>query len=303
MKQILVFIFITCFLLTGFSQAYRPFPAADAVWRENKTGFQCSCCSDYQIFITGDTLIGAKRYHKLQKTGIRYQEDLMGSCTSSILYHIDEYVGCYRNDTAGKRVYFVPPTTISDTLLYDFDLALGDTSRTYLSGLTGEDWIVTNIDSVLLGGQYHKRFKLNNCYPKTLYLIEGMGSTFGLLSSFICWAPYYEHMYDLQCFKRNNLTVYPYSSAPCSLVSSVDEAVAEGEISVYPNPSTGLINISSNLHSFDLSIFTSTGQLIYREHIKSGSKQFDISGFQPGLYLIQLSENGEPLHKQAILKQ
>jgi hypothetical protein len=303
MKKILTLLILTCFSLISFSQVYRPFPTADAVWKESKTGYQCSCCSDYQIFITGDTLISSTTYHKLQKTGIKYQEDLFGNCTSIIQSNINQYVGCFRNDTTNKRIYYLPPFTTTDTILYDFNLVLGDTIKTYLSGFTGEDWLVTNIDSVLLGSQYHKRFKLNNCFPKTLYIIESMGSTFGLLSPFICWAPYYEHIYDLQCFKMNNLTVYPDSSTVCSLVSSVNEPFIENVISIFPNPTTGQLNITTNLQSYELSIFNSTGQLIQKRKIISNSILLDISDLPTGLYLIQVSENEKQLYKQTIIRQ
>lgn len=303
MKTTISLLLLTCISLTGFGQIYKPFPTSNAMWRESKTGFQCSCCSDYQIFITGDTVVSSTTYHKLQKTGIKYQEDLIGNCTSIIQSIINQYVGCFRNDSINKRVYYVPPFASNDTLLYDFNLDLGDTNKTYLNGFTGEDWIVTNVDSVLFGSQYHRRLKLNNCSPKTLYIIEGMGSTFGLLSPFICWAPFYEHIYDLQCFKLNNQTIYPDSSTVCDLVSSVIESYIDGQVSVFPNPSSGELFITTNLHSYDISIFNATGQLIYKKYVTSNSTQIDISALPTGLYLIQLSENDKRLYKQTIIRQ
>jgi hypothetical protein len=302
MKTLFTFFLLIYFSFTGLAQTYKPFPTSNAVWRESKTGFQCSCCSDYQIFITGDTIISATTYHKLHKTGIKYQEDLIGNCTSIIQSNINQYVGCFRNDSTNKQVYFIPPFTSNDTLLYDFNLELGDTNKTYLNGFTGEDWIVTNIDSVLLGSQYHRRLKLNNCSPKTLFIIEGIGSTFGLLSPFICWAPYFEHIYDLQCFKLNNLTVYPDSATVCILASSVNESFIDGEVSVFPNPSSEKVFITSNFHSYDISIFNATGQLIYKKFMSSNSTQIDISEFPTGLYLIRLSENDKTLYKQTIIR-
>jgi hypothetical protein len=301
MKTSIIYLLLSGISLTGFGQAYQPFPTANAMWRENKTGFQCSCCSDYQITITGDTVINLTTYHKLQKTGIKYQEDLIGNCTSNIQSFINQYVGCFRNDSINKRVYFVPPFSLSDTLLYDFNLSLGDTVKSYLSGFTGEDWVVTDVDSVYLGNQYHKRFKLNNCLPKTLFIIEGIGSTFGLLSPFICWAPYWEHIYDLLCFTNNNSTVYPDSTTSCIVVTSVNESAIEKSINIFPNPTSDFINITTTFQLLDISIFNSTGKLVMKEVISSNL--IDISRLQPGLYLIQISLDEKQVYRQKILRQ
>lgn len=302
MKKTITLLLITCFSLTGFTQAYQPFPTSNAMWREASGGFQCSCCSDFQYTITGDTVINTLTYHKIQKTGVKYLEDWIGNCTSNIAYVINQYAGCFRNDSANKKVFIIYPMASSDSLLYDFNLSIGDTVPASLVNQYGNIVnIVTDIDSVYLGSVYRKRFKLDSCmFPQQLYYIEGIGSTFGLLSP--TWCPF-EEIYNLLCFSENSLTVFPNNTTTCSVVTSVNEIPLENPFSIYPNPSTGQLNINSNLQSYDISIFNSTGQLIKKKYINSTSALFDISDLPTGLYLIQLTENGNQIYKQTIIRQ
>jgi hypothetical protein len=300
MKATITLFLLTCISLTGFGQAYQPFPTSNAMWRENSGGFQCSCCSDFQYSITGDTVINTLTYHKLQKTGVKYLEDLIGNCTSNIAYGINQYAGCFRNDSTNKLVYFIFPFTSTDTVLYDFNLSIGDTVPPSPLNDNGNFInVVTDIDSVFLGGVYRKRFKLDSCWQQ-LYYIEGIGSTYGLLSPTMC--PF-EAMYNLQCFTKNALTVYPNSTTTCSIVTSINESIQINRFSIFPNPTTGTLFITTELQSYDISIFNSTGQLIKRKNFNSNSTLLDISDLPTGLFLIQISKNNEELYKQTIIRQ
>lgn len=300
MKISITLLLLTCFSLTVFGQAYQPFPTSNAMWRENSGGFQCSCCSDFQYTITGDTVINTLTYHKLQKTGVKYLEDLLGNCTSNIAYVINQFAGCFRNDSTNKKVFFIYPMTSNDTLLYDFNLSIGDTVPPSPLNDNGNFInVVTDIDSVFLGGVYHKRFKLDSCWQQ-LYYIEGIGSTYGLLSPAMC--PF-EAIYNLQCFTKNSMTVYPNSTTTCSIVTSLKETTPINQFSIFPNPTAGTLYITTNLQSYDISIFNSTGQLIQKKNFNSNSTLLDISNLQTGLFLIQLSENEMQLCKQTIIRK
>jgi hypothetical protein len=288
------------------AQAYKPFPTSGAIWREYQTGYQCDCCSDYQIFVTGDTVINTITYHKLKKTGMMYFQDLNGNCHPVFWYNINQYAGGFRNDSINKRVYYFPPFALNESLLYDFNLNLGDTTDTYLSNFIGEDWIVTNVDSVLIGNEYHRRLQLNYCLGKPLHIIEGIGSTLGLLSPFICWEPYYEHVSNLMCFKQDNQTVYPDHILDCELVSSVnqlDEFNQDVHVSIFPNPSNDLLSVTTSLIGFDICIYNQSGQLVNKKTVDSNSTQMDISTWQTGPYLMELSQNGKKLYQQTFIRQ
>jgi len=88
MKKIILFLIICNFfivIIKAQTNVYHPFPDSNALWREYSGGYQCSCCSDYQYFITGDTIINSFTYHKIKKSGVKYSEDMSGFCTNIII--------------------------------------------------------------------------------------------------------------------------------------------------------------------------------------------------------------------------
>lgn len=305
MKAIIILFLSVSFTLTCKAQAYKPFPTSGAVWREYQTGYQCDCCSEYQISITGDTIINAMTYHKLVKTGIMYEQTVFGDCTNLFWYNINHYLGSFRNDSLNKRVYFYPAFGISEYLLYDFNLNIGDTTETYLSfGM--EPTIVTAIDSVLISNVYHRRLKLNDCISPPLYIIEGMGSTFGLLSLWICWEPIFEHISELVCFKQNDQTVYPNMSFNCELISSdnsINENTKNLQVFVFPNPAHDLITIKTSLIAFEIHLLNESGQIVLHKKAVTNESQLDISDLPIGQYTLEILEKGKRLHTQAIIRQ
>ena len=72
-------------------------------------------------------------------------------------------------------------------------------------------------------------------------------------------------------------------------------------IIIYPNPTHDTFTLSKPQHASDvfLSIYSSTGNLISKSllpYVKSA--KMDISGFSPGIYLVQIeSENHVEVHR------
>jgi hypothetical protein len=135
----------------------------------------------YTVFTEGDTIINSLLYTKL------YESGALGAFGPQFFYAY-EYKGAYRQDTALRQVYFVPPSFSAESLWYDFNLSVGDT----LSFNVNNQNSVLQIDSVLVGSSWHKRFLLADLgwggtgLPDTNYaLIEGVGSTLGLLQPIV----------------------------------------------------------------------------------------------------------------------
>ena len=70
------------------------------------------------------------------------------------------------------------------------------------------------------------------------------------------------------------------------------------ELSVYPNPSIGLVNVDLGaLTGTQINVFNSSGQMIYQEFGISGIHQFELKG-APGLYFMEVkSESGSQFLK------
>jgi len=166
------------------------------------------------------------------------------------LEELTKLVGAIRNDTPAKKVYLYTFDTNAETLLYDFDLHLGDTlfkndGYRFYKSLLGDEifptidtvW-VSSIDSILMAhdGLYHKRFNFktwfrpyNKSYlisSDTVYynnlegvkirinsLVEGVGTDYAPVTTF----NEFEHNWDyfLYCRSIDGKTVNnPNKNAP-----------------------------------------------------------------------------------------
>ncbi len=81
--------------------------------------------------------------------------------------------------------------------------------------------------------------------------------------------------------------------------TSVDEISAAGEISIYPNPTTGILTIKAPKDDFtSLSIANSIGQLLITEHITNTQTTINVNNLAPGLYYLTLKgESGVEVRK------
>jgi IgGFc binding protein/Secretion system C-terminal sorting domain len=78
-------------------------------------------------------------------------------------------------------------------------------------------------------------------------------------------------------------------------ITSVMDRIDDGIITIYPNPSDGVINISSNDQSYRLSSIWITdlqGKSIYSlENINQSSKEINLSNIVSGTYIIEIKTN------------
>ncbi len=89
-----------------------------------------------------------------------------------------------------------------------------------------------------------------------------------------------------------------------SCTTGVDAVPSTGSISIYPNPSTGIVSIQniegSSTDKINLNIFNSLGQNVYSKGINTTAIQLDLSSFDKGIYFIQV-QGGKNSHSQKII--
>ena len=313
MKKLLLLIIIFWSVsIKAQTNVYHPFPTSNAIWREfsyhDQFQSSSSSCSDYQNEIYGDTIVGSFTYHKIMSYVKYYAFPYCGYPPSMYTpSYFNYYIGAFREDTAIRKVYFLPLDSISDTLLYDFNLNIGDTLPTTYTNNDHNDInspvinIVTSIDSVLIGNEYHKRFEISalnwgGYFGPYVYLIEGIGSSFGLLG----WLrpdPEVPIGSNLLCFKQNGLTVFPDSSYQCDIVSSIDENEIKSEpiIQIFPNPfseSTTIEFENKNSENYSLEIYNNLGQKVRMiSNIRNNKIIIERGNFNSGIYFFQLKNN------------
>jgi hypothetical protein len=294
MKKTILFnlAFISLFIGSINAQVYQEFPNIDGHWKVRYSDVWCldihytnPVCSEYQYILSGDTTINAVPYHKINYSG-RDRNPVNETWT----YWNNGYYGCYRNDAANKKVFFIPKDSTSEQLLYDFDLNLNDTLPESLVYNRSEHGIikVDQIDSVLVSNTYLKRYHLDNAGFGDEYLIEGIGSTLGLFSPIV---PFFEQDYILLCFKNEAEDLHYFSeyTSDCELITGIDDNyTTEPRITISPNPASTAITISlPSTTTFDnttLSVYNVNAQEVISQSLTSSQTVIDINTLPRGVY-------------------
>jgi hypothetical protein len=71
-----------------------------------------------------------------------------------------------------------------------------------------------------------------------------------------------------------------------------DNDFSQNEISVYPNPTNGLLNINSTSVIENIEIFDMLGRQLINKSINQTDVELDLSTFQSGVYFIKIESNG-----------
>ncbi len=290
----IIFLFVS--FQFSFAQNYVPFPDV-AIWRVDvQSCVYClediaNCyCSRYQYEIEGDTISGIYTYKKLRKTG----ENISG-----FNFPINEYAGAFRQDIPNKKVYYLIPNTTTDTLLYDFDLEIGDTLPITYTGYA--NIIVISVDSILIGGQFHKRFELSNS-PFCTHWVEGVGGVAGLLEPM----EQFETDYSLICFIKNGISYYQFQAVPpqeeqCDIITHIAEPEPE-IIKISPNPTPGLFTITITTANTTICIYDVLGNCVYAKQSSGASPQIDLSSQGKGVYFVEVKAEGERAVKKIVVQ-
>lgn len=71
------------------------------------------------------------------------------------------------------------------------------------------------------------------------------------------------------------------------------------KVAVYPNPTTGIVNIQANEEITEFKVFNLTGQLI----LKGNSNTLNLDNFTSGIYLIQVTLENNSVHTHKLIKK
>jgi hypothetical protein len=238
-----------------------------------------------------DTAIDSKTYKKVWRSTDEFQEIWLP-------------YGFIR-ETPEKKIYYRTDTSYQEYLLYDFELSVNDTIFSTAINSYANSWhlitipfIVSSIDSMLIGNEYKKQIHLYSIPANEItdQWIEGMGSMHGILhwNAGLIGGDYYE----LLCFYENDTLKYQNPAFDtCYIVyTNIEENPYSIDISVYPNPVTNIstLTIKGNIKNekLKLEIFNITGEIIISERIEN---KFLINRdeFNTGIYFFKVfNESG-----------
>jgi hypothetical protein len=302
MKKYLLLLIVAISTQITFAQ-YRPLPMQNAEWINWGGLYLLSCptCTfvNYKYYTDGDTIINSTTYVKIKKTELPAINDVSIYPT---------YTGAIRQDTLNKKIYIVLADSTTERILYDFSLQVGDTINSVLHDLASDCVgfnieTISSIDSILINGNYHKRFNVQGSCNSVSY-IEGIGSYYGLIFP----NRLDEKESHLSCTKVNGQTYYPYINFSCNLtnpVSTMDKMVNISDIDIYPNPTADELNIkitNAGLSFVLITISNTLGEIVIKEKMLTNEKKLDISTLPNGLYFLKLNSKENTITKK-IIKQ
>ncbi len=295
----LIFLLVAC---VAQAQQYTPFPKSGGAWLQHYFNHTTQPISGYAYLIEQekDTVINNLTYSLLYKTS----QSAYNTPKGWVISHYRSEYGALREDSF-KHIYFFDLHDKKEYLIYDFNLQVGDTIPLgYNHKNENYPIVISNIDSILIDTVYRKRFGLSdmssNYTEPYAYIIEGIGSKYGLLSD-LKWP--FEIGNHLDCFGIDGKSLFPYPNGKCAL--SKPTSVPENPLTffnLFPNPTTGRFTIQTQ------SIFSNgyicvrdvTGRIMHQENLQFPSQQIDISKNPKGLYFVEIS-NGNNKTVQKLL--
>lgn len=202
-----------------------------------------------------------------------------------------------------KKIYFRDLDN-NQGLIYDFGASVGDILKivNYAQEFDIDTIVVRveDIDTIDYLGVERQRFQVQDTLHKlTDYWITGIGSVKGLLDPCIVLAGGFR---ELLCVHDNEIQIYQNTDRmTCYLDNSTGvNKYDTKEFSVFPNPSTGSINIDLKEINSDLtySIINSSGQLIECGKVKG--KNMNVC-LDPGFYFVTIKDKNKLIFEEKIV--
>ena len=311
MKKIYLLSIILLLSVIGFSQAYKPMLEENKTWDVEMialnvwyppNGDPCG----YRYVINGDTTINSILYKKIYISSVLYG---FPSPHMTIINELNEFA---REDTLGKKIFSRYPSDTTETLIFDFNLNVGDTFTNCGQSFPQNKAIVDSLSTIVIAdGSVRKiiHFSPINFYvgAGSLYFIEGIGSTQGFLSPF---QDDFESNESLNCVKLNDTTLYSggqgywgLGSCIFNLTTAVKEINTDYSFfKIYPNPNNGeqVSIVGDNIKTID--ILNLQGQLIKTIEASTNEVLINLENQAKGIYFVKARfKNGEIVIKKLLI--
>lgn len=256
----------------------------------------------YKLYFLGDTVINSLVYHKHYYDLDRYS--LNNPDLNPIFLQNREYVGAMRD--LGLKYYFLPKDSLSERLVYDFSLSIGDTvPRGYFTNQALNRIIYNTSTFTFLDGSIATRFLYGYYVDSTGNSVgagrytEGLGDFFALVDPVLFANQYYDGGLSTFSYCENNVVLYITNPTffptgnNCEFPSLLSmNNYSDGGIRIYPNPANDIVNICFSLQyqHLDISVKNSYGAEVL--HFKSGYNPMialNITNLANGIYFINIA--------------
>ena len=208
-----------------------------------------------------------------------------------------------RNNAGKVYLSYAPSCTDSGSLLFDFTLMPGDTFVKF-NGLSNFIDTVAAVETMMIDGEPRK--KITFTFATWDVWIDGIGdSTRGLLNQPVGFEGAH---YELVCQRDSNGIVFVYvkppypvdstgylhicdsipAAEPCDIANTVNRLENILDISVYPNPANGLVQVSIPFHQAVsiVSIVDVIGKTVFETTLDGDRQTMDVSHLPPGVFVV-----------------
>lgn len=280
MKRYLLLLLMSLPLFSAFGQSIIPIPTNNTTWimdlqvEAPPPPFPNISHNPYYFKTRNDTLINGLLYTIIETSNHQLYCEIRQD--SALVY-------C--KDFPGDTTEFV---------LYDFTLQAGDTAHLRLDG-GYMDYVVTSVDSILIGNRFHKRIRIPGNYIVDNDFIEGIGSIQGLFYNMV---PVFDWWSDLACFSSNDTTYSidgsgSVSVGNCWLTDNINE-IEKATFKIYPNPTYNDLFISGE-DVKHVGLYNLTGQKL----MECVCNKLNLQEYENGLYFLKVTDFS---NNQTILK-
>ena len=172
-----------------------------------------------------------------------------------------------------------------ERVMYNFNLQINDTFDLIYRYSDTINWIVTSIDSILIGSEYKKKLSLQELTQqidkKECSLIEDIGSSYGPLWFLYITQKNYEA--ELYCYIVNNIKLY----GKCKSVG-INEVNSDIKPLVFFDAMNRQLKVNlPEAERYTLNIYTLTGIKIFSQRLL-GNQVINTGNFKKGLYIAEL---------------
>ena len=293
--------------IAAFSSAFSQINAyfeGDPVWivETNCGPPYCLKKESKKYYVNGDTTINSFVYKQIFESGWR-QYDLPNigliNCGESGTYSNAQPSFFLRS--ADKKIFIRQNNVSDERILYDFNLSVGDTLPITVNNPSPEI-IISAVDSIITPVGYRKRFAFTGGNSSGGYIIEGIGSTRGLIESIPAEL---ECNYTLSCFSLMNEAFYPGNASTCLIQTNVDEQnTNDFAVKISPNPFSGETNIYSEepLNQATLILNDSFGKEVkFNPSVSGHTVTLSRDELPAGLYCLRLMQDGRLLASRKLI--
>ena len=242
------------------------------------------------LYQAGDTIVQDEPTHILVKINTLYDKDLHQDVTHEYVYERD------------GKVYWWNKTLEEFTMLYDFGAQEGD-SWVIKVGTETLTMHVDAVEEIEYEGRTYRMLRVSD--PEDLFsgnIVCGIGH----LTSF-----FPERLMDngdgirvegMRCYWSEGELVFKYGDEDCDAVYSEVHGIEEDgpstgseALTVYPNPTNGVLNISVRLPQCDsptaqtYRITNLIGQTLLASQIITENQQINVSSLPQGMYFITIA--------------